>query len=66
MRIGEEIVGNDQLVVLGELDIALEAVGTKLLGQPERRQCVFRCQVGGTAVCYDEGTHTTAPYITMI
>ena len=66
VRIGEEIVGNDQLVVLGELDIALDAVGTQLLGQPERRQCVFRCQVGGTAVCYDEGTHTTAPYITMI
>ena len=30
VRIGEEIVGNDQLVVLGELDIALDAYNCSL------------------------------------
>lgn len=59
--VGEIVVGDDQLVVLGELYVALDAVGPEALGQTEGRQRVFGCQVGRTAVRNDDRTHKKYP-----
>ena len=63
--VGEIVVGDDQLVVLGELYVALDAVGPETLGQTEGRQRVFGCQVGRTAVRNDDRTHKKYPSARM-
>ena len=55
--VGDEIVGNDQLFVLGHLDIHFDAVGTKGFGGAEGDKGIFGCEVGGTAVGDNEWGH---------
>ena len=59
--VGEIIVGDDQLVVFGELHVALDAVGPQALGQLEGRQRVFGRQIGRAAVRNDDRTHRRYP-----
>ena len=55
--VGDEIVGNDQLFVLGHLDIHFDAVGTEGFGSAEGNKGIFGCEVGGTAVGDNEWGH---------
>ena len=57
LEVGEVVMGHHEVTVLGELDVALEAVCAQRLGQTEGRQRVFGGQMGRAAMGDNERAH---------